>query len=113
MSPQLQEDIGKVAERFGTGECIVVVGISDCELCEVYAQTVTQGDPSEVGALSGVSLGLPVYHFFDPEIKRFCDAAIWKERFDAAESDPETSGDVTECVCVVAGIRRQYSLFDF
>ena len=38
------------------------------ESSELYALTVTRGDPSWAGALAGVALELPVYHILEPEI---------------------------------------------
>ena len=40
------------------------------EASELYALTVTEGDPSWAGALAGVALKLPVYHVLEAEIKR-------------------------------------------
>ena len=38
------------------------------ESSELYAVTVTEGDPSWAGALAGVALKLPVFHVLEPEI---------------------------------------------
>lgn len=38
------------------------------ESSELYALTVTEGDPSWAGALAGVALKLPVYHILEPEV---------------------------------------------
>ena len=54
----------------GTDGLVVILGSPSVESAEVYARTVTEGDPSWVGPLAGVSLGLPVYHVLEPEMKR-------------------------------------------
>jgi glycine/sarcosine/betaine reductase complex component A len=48
---------------------IVILGAPDADSCELYAETVTHGDPSWTGPLAGVALGLAVYHIMEPEIK--------------------------------------------
>jgi betaine reductase len=35
---------------------------------EVFAETVTQGDPSYAGPLAGVALKIPVYHVLEEEV---------------------------------------------
>ena len=59
---------------------IVVLGASDIEGAEIAAETLTAGDPSYAGPLAGVSLGLPIYHILEPEVK----AAIPEDVYDQA-----------------------------
>lgn len=47
----------------------MVLGAPDADSAELYAETVTNGDPTWAGPLAGVALGLPVYHIIEPEIK--------------------------------------------
>jgi glycine reductase len=83
MDPQNQEQILKIAESVdGTGDrkdIIVVLGASDIEGALISAETVTIGDPSFAGPLAGVSLGLPVYHILEPEIKEAVPEDIYEE----------------------------------
>lgn len=58
---------------------MVILGAPDAESAELYAETVTNGDPSWAGPLAGVALGLPVYHIMEPEIKRQIDPALFKQ----------------------------------
>ena len=60
MDLQNQQRIKDAAEKFGAENCVVVLGSSDAEGAEIYAETVTNGDPTFAGPLAGVSLGLPV-----------------------------------------------------
>jgi len=46
----------------------VLLGMPTAESSELYALTVTEGDPSWAGALAGVALKLPVFHVLEPEI---------------------------------------------
>lgn len=43
------------------------------------------GDPTWVGPLAGVALGLPVYHIIEPEIKAQIDPACYEEHLKLME----------------------------
>jgi len=43
------------------------------------------GDPTWVGPLAGVALGLPVYHIMEPEIKAQIDPQVYKEHLELME----------------------------
>ena len=58
MDLQNQQRIKDAAEKYGAENCVVVLGSSDAEGAEIYAETVTNGDPTFAGPLAGVSLGL-------------------------------------------------------
>jgi len=84
MDPENQVAIKKFAEDYGNpGESedsmIVVLGTSDIEGAEIAAETVTVGDPTFSGSLAGVSLGLPVYHILETEIKEAVPAEVYEE----------------------------------
>jgi betaine reductase len=63
----------------------VLLGAPDADSAELYAETVTKGDPSWAGALAGVSLGLPVFHIMEPVIKNQIDPAISAEHLGLME----------------------------
>ena len=102
MDLQNQQRIKDAAEKFGT-DCVVVLGSSDAEGAEIYAETVSNGYPTYAGPLAGVSLGLPVYHVFDQTIREECDPAVWEEQIGMMELvlDPEA------LAAAVKGIRDQ------
>jgi betaine reductase len=104
MDLQNQQRIKDAAEKFGT-DCIVILGSSDAEGAEIYAETVSNGDPTYAGPLAGVPLGLPVYHVFDQTIRDACDPVAWEEQISMMEMvlDPEA------LATAVKGIREQYS----
>ncbi len=49
---------------------LVLLGTPTAESSRLYALTVREGDPSWVGALAGVALGLRAYHITEEEVKR-------------------------------------------
>ena len=53
----------------GTDDVVVLLGTPTPESSELYALTMTQGDPSWAGPLAGVALNLPVYHILEREIQ--------------------------------------------
>ncbi len=104
MDLQNQQRVKDAAEKFGT-DCLVVLGSSDAEGAEIYAETVSNGDPTYAGPLAGVSLGLPVYHVFDEIIRGASDPAAWEEQISMMEMVLDPEG----LAAAVKGIRDQYS----
>jgi betaine reductase len=104
MDLQNQQRVKDAAEKYGT-DCIVILGSSDAEGAEIYAETVSNGDPTYAGPLAGVPLGLPVYHVFDQAIRDECDPAAWEEQISMMEMVLDTDALIT----AVKGIRDQYS----
>lgn len=107
MDLQNQQRIKDAGEKFGAESVIVILGSSDAEGAEMYAETVTVGDPTFAGPLAGVSLGLPVYHIFDEAIKSEANPEAWEEQISMMEMvlDTETLANA------VAGMRDQHSKF--
>lgn len=85
MDLQNQQRIKDAAEKFGAENVVVVLGSSDAEGAEIYAETVTLGDPTFAGSLAGVPLGLCVYHVFDEALKSEADPAAWEEQIGMME----------------------------
>ena len=56
-----------------------MLGAPDADSAELYAETVTNGDPSWAGPLAGVSLKLPVYHVMEPEVTAQIDPKLYEE----------------------------------
>lgn len=57
---------------------MVLLGTPTPESSELYALTVTQGDPSWAGPLAGIALNLPVYHILEPEVKEAIPAEVYE-----------------------------------
>lgn len=85
MDPENQDRIKAIADRVGSEDLVVMLGAADPEALEVAAETVTEGDPAYVGPLAGVSLGLPVMHVLEDEVKEQVDAGVWQEQLGLLE----------------------------
>jgi glycine/sarcosine/betaine reductase complex component A len=72
-------------EEHGKDNLIVIIGAPDADSAELYAETVTHGDPTWAGSLAGVALELPVYHMMEPEIMAQVDPAAYKEHLSIME----------------------------
>ena len=92
-----QARIKELAETEGTENLVVILGASEPESAELAAETVTAGDPTYAGPLSGVQLGLPVYHIMEPEIKEQIDETVWEEQMAMMEMVLEAEA-LTEAV---------------
>ena len=76
---QGQEGIKSIVDQYGRDNLIVVLGAPDADSAELYAETVTNGDPSWVGPLAGVALKLPVYHIMEDTIKSQINPKCYQE----------------------------------
>ena len=74
----------------GTDDIVVLLGTPNAESSRLYGLTVTEGDPAWAGVLAGVSLGLPVYHIAEPEIKSQVEPGVYQEQVGLAEMALET-----------------------
>jgi betaine reductase len=88
-----------VADNEGTDNLVVVLGSPSAESSEIYARTVTEGDPSWVGPLAGIPLGLPVYHVLEPEMKQQFDPDVYNDQVSIMESVLETDA-------IIEAVRR-------
>jgi glycine/sarcosine/betaine reductase complex component A len=80
MDPDNQALIKRIVEERGAEGIVVMLGAADAEAVEVAAETVRDGDPTWVGPLAGVQLGLPVLHVFEDEVKEQADAGVYEEQ---------------------------------
>jgi len=80
MDLESQAQIKKIADDLGRDNVMVILGASDIEGAEIAAETLTVGDPSFAGPLAGVSLGLPVYHILEPELKLEIPEDIYEQQ---------------------------------
>jgi glycine reductase len=87
-----QEMAKKAAEQYGNDNLIVILGSPDADSSELYAETLINGDPSWIGPLAGVSLGLPVFHILEPEIKAQIDPEIYREQLELMEIALDVDG---------------------
>ena len=69
---------------------MVILGASEPAYVEMMAETVTAGDPTYTGPLAGVSLGLPVYHITEPEVRERADVSVYQDQIGLSEVAMET-----------------------
>ena len=80
MDLENQKRVLEIAEKFGAENVVVVLGAAEGEAAGLTAETVTAGDPTFAGPLTGVSLGLSVFHVCEEEIKSLVDADLYDEQ---------------------------------
>ena len=107
MDLENQKRVKEFAEQLGPENVIVVIGAAEAEAAGLAAETVTAGDPTYAGPLTGVSLGLAVYHICEDAIKNAVDAGVYDDQI----SMMEMVLDVDEIVKEMETIRNQYSKF--
>lgn len=83
MDLENQARIKDLAEKYGKDDLIVVLGGAEAEASGLAAETVSTGDPTFAGPLSGVPLGLKAYHMF--ELKNEVDSAVYEEQISMME----------------------------
>lgn len=83
MDLENQARIKDLADKYGKEDLIVVLGGAEAEASGLAAETVSTGDPTFAGPLSGVSLGLKAYHIF--ELKDEVDSAVYEEQVSMME----------------------------
>lgn len=89
-----QERIHALAQGPERDRLVVVLGHLDVGGAELAAETVTTGDPTWAGPLAGVSLGLPVYHILEAEVKAQIAPAAYEEHLSLAELALESDAPV-------------------
>ena len=77
MNFENQGVIKRLADQYGPENLAVVLGNGEASGVEVFAETVTAGDPSYAGPLAGVSLKIPVYHVLEEEVMAVVPEAEW------------------------------------
>ncbi len=95
-----QSRIGEAYNTYGRENLVVVLGSADGEAASVYAETVTTGDPTFSGVLSGVALHLPVFHVVESDIKAQCDPDVWDEQIGMMEMVLDTDDLIEEVKAV-------------
>ena len=104
MDLENQKRVKDFADEYGAENLVVVLGAAEGEAAGLAAETVTAGDPTFAGPLTGVQLGLTVYHVCEPEMKAEFDEAV----FDEQVSMMEMVLDVDDIVSEMSAIRNEY-----
>ncbi len=104
MDLENQKRVKEFAEEYGPENVVVLLGAAEAEASGLAAETVTAGDPTYAGPLTGVSLGLKVYHVCEPEVKAEFDEGIYEDQV----SMMEMVLDIDEICSEMSSIREQY-----
>ena len=103
MDLENQKRVKDFADEYGAENLVVVLGAAEGEAAGLAAETVTLGDPTFAGPLTGVQLGLTVYHVCEPEMKAEFDEAVYDEQV----SMMEMVLDVDDIISEMQAIRDQ------
>ena len=104
MDLENQKRVKEFAEQYGPENVVVLLGAAEGEAAGLAAETVTAGDPTFAGPLTGVQLGLTVFHVCEPEMKEEFDDAIYEDQI----SMMEMVMDVDDIVNEMKSIRDEY-----
>lgn len=104
MDLENQKRVKDFADQYGPENIVVLLGAAEGEGAGLAAETVTNGDPTFAGPLTGVQLGLTVYHICEPEIKAEVDPAVYDEQVGMMEMVL----DVDDIVSEMSAIRNDY-----
>lgn len=104
MDLENQKRVKDFADQYGAENIVVVLGAAEGEAAGLAAETVTAGDPTFAGPLTGVQLGLTVYHVCEPEIKDEVDPAVYDEQVGMMEMVM----DVDDIISEMSSIRDEY-----
>ena len=80
MDLENQKRVLALTEEYGAENIVVLLGAAEGEASGLAAETVTNGDPTFAGPLTGVQLGLTVYHVCESEIKNEVDPTVYDEQ---------------------------------
>lgn len=92
MDQVVQEKLKQAAEKYGNENVIVILGSPDEDSADIFAETVTVGDPTYAGPLAGVALGLSVYHILEDEIKAQIPEEIYQDQIGIMELSLDKEG---------------------
>ena len=92
MDLEVQGSLIKAVEQYGKDQIVVLLGSPDADSSDIYAETVTLGDPTYAGPLAGVALGLEVYHILEDEVKAAVPEEVYQEQVGLMELSLDKDG---------------------
>ena len=104
MDLENQRRVKSLAEQYGPENIVVLLGAAEGVAAGLAAETVTNGDPTFAGPLTGVQLGLRVYHVCETEVKAEFDPDVYSEQVEMMEMVL----DVDDIVNEMTSVREQY-----
>lgn len=102
-----QQIVKDCQEKYGGQNIVVVIGVAQAETAGVCSETVTEGDPTSVGPLTAIALGLAVYHIVEPQIKNECEKSVYEEQCGVMEMILE----IDEIILEVKSVREKFSRY--
>jgi len=108
MDLENQKRVLEFSEQYGAENLVVILGAAEGEASGLAAETVTVGDPTFAGPLSGVSLGLRAYHICEEQIKSEVDSGVYDEQVGMMEMVLDLDDITKEMV----SIREQHCKFN-
>ncbi|SHJ87169.1 betaine reductase [Dethiosulfatibacter aminovorans DSM 17477] len=100
MDLENQKRVKDFADKYGAENLVVIVGAAEGEAAGLAAETVTAGDPTFAGPLTGVQLGLKVYHVVEPEFKEAVDADVYEDQVGMMEMVLDTDDIISEMTAI-------------
>ena len=104
MDLENQKRVKELSEKYGPENMVVLLGAAEGEAASLAAETVTNGDPTFAGPLTGVQLGLKVYHICEEEVKSEVPADLYEDQVGMMEMVL----DVDDIANEMSSIREQY-----
>ena len=104
MDLENQKRVKDFADQYGAENLVVLLGAAEAEASGLAAETVTAGDPTDAGPLTGVSWGRKVYHVCEAEVKAEVDEGVYEDQV----SMREMGRDVEEIAAEMKSIRDQH-----
>ena len=109
MDLENQKRVLNLTEEHGAENIVVVLGAAEGEAAGLAAETVTAGDPTFAGPLTGVQLGLSVFHVCEPQIKDEVDAGVYDEQVGMMEMGM----DVEDIISEMSSIRDEFCKYHY
>ena len=107
MNNELQKELLNCVEKYGAENIAVILGGSEAEASVITADTIAAGDEIGAGPLSGINLGISVYHILEEQIKKLCDKKVFEEQCEILEMVLP----VNEIIPAIISSRTKYSKF--
>lgn len=107
MDLENQRRVKEAAEKHGPENLIVLIGGAEAESAGLAAETVTNGDPTYAGPLTGVQLGLAFCHAVEPEFKESVNEDVYDDQIGMMEMVLDVDAICEE----MTSIRDQFSKY--
>lgn len=104
MDLENQKRVKNLADEHGAENVVIIFGAAEAESAVLAAETVTNGDPTYAGPLTGIALGLSVFHAVEPEFKE----AVSEDEYEEQVGMMEMVLNVDEIITEMSNVRSQF-----